>query len=354
MPDTRKQKNFNPHSPCGERRRPNVYIDPNKRISIHTPHAGSDKQKSLPPPNLEISIHTPHAWNMPGVREDKFQSTLPMRGATSKSRFNHSPRRISIHTPHAGSDYNIVLMGKTERHFNPHSPCGERHAWNMPGVREDKFQSTLPMRGATLKLFANRQGFTISIHTPHAGSDPTCLWLACTYPPYFNPHSPCGERPYRSEDTGELVRISIHTPHAGSDGDTGCLCVIVYEFQSTLPMRGATGRWIHGNKDKQNFNPHSPCGERQMITVLKKYGYLFQSTLPMRGATYNCRMPLCFRKFQSTLPMRGATLARILKSQPLLISIHTPHAGSDLTKHQKFLSFFQFQSTLPMRGATRY
>ena len=287
MPDTRKQKNFNPHSPCGERRRPNVYIDPNKRISIHTPHAGSDKQKSLPPPNLEISIHTPHAWN-------------------------------------------------------------------MPGVREDKFQSTLPMRGATLKLFANRQGFTISIHTPHAGSDPTCLWLACTYPPYFNPHSPCGERPYRSEDTGELVRISIHTPHAGSDGDTGCLCVIVYEFQSTLPMRGATGRWIHGNKDTQNFNPHSPCGERQMITVLKKYGYLFQSTLPMRGATYNCRMPLCFRKFQSTLPMRGATLARILKSQPLLISIHTPHAGSDLTKHQKFLSFFQFQSTLPMRGATRY
>ena len=33
------------------------------------------------------------------------------------------------------------------------------------------FQSTLPMRGATLLFCANSGMLSISIHTPHAGSD---------------------------------------------------------------------------------------------------------------------------------------------------------------------------------------
>ena len=77
--------NFNPHSPCGERRgfrRQRLAV----HISIHTPLAGSDW--------LIVS------WS---VTVRVFQSTLPLRGAT----FRH---------------YRIP----TQINFNPHSPCGER------------------------------------------------------------------------------------------------------------------------------------------------------------------------------------------------------------------------------------
>ena len=147
------------------------------QISIHTPHAGSDLVCTIPIASAAL-----------------FQSTLPMRGATMGSRlgvermtdFNpHSPcgerlvvcnldryrLAISIHTPHAGSDQRggekiaacyyfnphspcgerlcifVLLQGSS--HFNPHSPCGERRLRRSPAGGAAKFQSTLPMRGAT-------------------------------------------------------------------------------------------------------------------------------------------------------------------------------------------------------------
>ena len=50
--------------------------------------------------------------------------------------------------------------------------------------------------------------------------------------------------------------------------------------------------------------------------------------------------------------MRGATATGLEWREILSISIHTPHAGSDLCNHQRFWKYLQFQSTLPMRGAT--
>ena len=76
-----------------------------------------------------------------------FQSTLPMRGVTGSYEYVISLQRISIHTPHAGSD--------------------------SFGVKENEDEK-------------------ISIHTPHAGSD-TYSGDHCIYRGYFNPHSPCGE-----------------------------------------------------------------------------------------------------------------------------------------------------------------
>ena len=55
-----------------------------------------------------------------------FQSTLPMRGATKFCQLLQSGKYISIHTPHAGSDkYSCILFSESPN-FNPHSPCGER------------------------------------------------------------------------------------------------------------------------------------------------------------------------------------------------------------------------------------
>ena len=84
-----------------------------------------------------------------------------------------------------------------------------------------------------------------------------------------------------------------------------------------------------------------------------------------------------FDEFQSTLPMRGVTSFIPEMSAIRLISIHTPHAGSDETYHVTFhiiiiISIHTphagsdcfppallyicslFQSTLPMRGVTDF
>ena len=57
------------------------------------------------------------------------------------------------------------------------------------------------------------------------------------------------------------------------------------QFQSTLPMRGATHTAQRSGGDMDNFNPHSPCGERHNTLMMVMAEKIFQSTLPMRGAT---------------------------------------------------------------------
>ena len=117
-------------------------------------------------------------------------------------------------------------------------------------------------------------------------------------------------------------------------------------------MRGATifdDNFLH---TFNNFNPHSPCGERPFRSLLHFIIFEFQSTLPMRGATYQTAQSLYRLGFQSTLPMRGATVGDKQGNLNLSISIHTPHAGSDLYASERARIPSEFQSTLPMRGAT--
>ena len=122
-----------------------------------------------------------------------FQSTLPLRGATFGFELVAELGLISIHTPLAGSDCRSGKRLSRIFYFNPHSPCGERRADSSTGPRETGFQSTLPLRGATCAVPAGAAGEDISIHTPLAGSDAPTLRSAHSRD-YFNPHSPCGER----------------------------------------------------------------------------------------------------------------------------------------------------------------
>ena len=168
----------------------------------------------------------------------------------------------------------------------------------------------------------------ISIHTPLAGSDSPS---ASTAPirQYFNPHSPCGERLRVCCAQSECRSISIHTPLAGSDRTMTPIRPLARLFQSTLPLRGATPSNAVNNASS-DFNPHSPCGERQTDHETDVDEDEFQSTLPLRGATRALSNPLRFRVFQSTLPLRGATYSRTPVQIFLFISIHTPLAGSDI------------------------
>ena len=89
----------------------------------------------------------------------------------------------------------------------------------------------------------------------------------------------------RPEETADAVRISIHAPHAGRD-DVACVNANSQTlFQSTRPMRGATGeKWV---------------------------------------------TPIEMFEFQSTRPMRGATRQVEPDDDTSSISIHAPHAGRD-------------------------
>ena len=80
--------NFNPRSPYGERRRGFWLGTRSLSISIHAPLTGSDCRLWWRVGGLGISIHAPLTgsdsdctWSM--VLLSIFQSTLPLRGATS-------------------------------------------------------------------------------------------------------------------------------------------------------------------------------------------------------------------------------------------------------------------------------
>ena len=257
---------FNPRSPCGER-----------RIDLMIFISASKFQSTLP-----VRGATSPAFRKMAI-STKFQSTLPVRGATIW--LNHVIRldMISIHAPRAGSDdsrfssFSVssnfnprspcgerrrrTILHNKSGHFNPRSPCGERPE-RLPRARKPyKFQSTLPVRGATYASPPHEPEHHISIHAPRAGSDsfPQVLCILYTN---FNPRSPCGERQHHYN----VVDLEII-----------------------------------------DFNPRSPCGERPLEDIRAQYPRLFQSTLPVRGATDYRRELERINRFQSTLPVRGAT-----------------------------------------------
>ena len=221
----------------------------------------------------------------PRPDRDRFQSTLPARGATAA-------RAPCFSRP---------------RHFNPRSPRGERQQPRKDVAAYLVFQSTLPARGATrgilgkrrkkdISIHAPREGSDsrqpeirarerISIHAPHEGSDKH-LYISIPAAAYFNPRSPRGERPAEEACKVDTLKISIHAPREGSD----------------------IGRYAAHCAPSEHFNPRSPRGERLKTIINTVRDVLFQSTLPARGAT-----------------VAQARLAEICSG----ISIHAPREGSD-------------------------
>ena len=263
---------FNPRSPHGERREQLLAAVSFCAISIHAPRTGSDC-----------------VWVGNGSGWRAFQSTLPARGATGGIQHFvpaiaisiHAPRTgsdgdllsrrlflftISIHAPRTGSDRPLRWRWASAPYFNPRSPHGERReraaaptekqrfqstlpargATFAPVVLDatDRFQSTLPARGATSAVDFKAVRLHISIHAPRTGSDP-------------------GSPAERRNDY-----ISIHAPRTGSDA-----------------------RRTRNAYQQDNFNPRSPHGERRQGNRLLGGTHRFQSTLPARGATASTAPP---------------------------------------------------------------
>ena len=139
-----------------------------------------------------------------------------------------------------------------------------------------------------------------------------------------------GSDQYRSRINLYPHSISIHAPRVGSDKDLLCSIEQNVEFQSTLPVWGATENCLALVDTVDDFNPRSPCGERQNTSKWSLFQNPFQSTLPVWGATQaSGTLGQELLIFQSTLPVWGATSLML-------------HSRID----------FSFQSTLPVWGAT--
>ena len=217
------------------------------------------------------------------------------------------PVLISIHTPLAGSDMPLFFLPLVVSYFNPHSPCGERRSSGSLGFGyRSKFQSTLPLRGATARR---------------------TRW--CSRNRNFNPHSPCGERPALTVPRWCFSKFQSTLPLRGATRHRMTMMVPTV-FQSTLPLRGATR------------------ARRKFRRALR-----FQSTLPLRGATLQvCDFWGTARMISIHTPLAGSDSDFQRKLSGETISIHTPLAGSDPGTAPSSSSSLSFQSTLPLRGAT--
>ena len=112
--------------------------------------------------------------------------------------------------------------------------------------------------------------------------------------------------------------------HSGFD------CVFFHVFQSTRPMRGATGSAPETAGTSGYFNPRAPYGARLIRTLTMMVLLKFQSTRPIRGATLAREaLTMVDAIFQSTRPIRGATPESKEKLLISRISIHAPHTGRD-------------------------
>ena len=167
------------------------------------------------------------------------------------------------------------------------------------------FQSTRPMRGATVADQLDSPNGAVSIHAPHAGRD----FLLPSYRRRrtgFNPRAPCGaRRPFAFSPTP----VTSFNPRAPCGARRPV---------STSPIHDGC------------FNPRAPCGARRGLREVCEPMVEFQSTRPMRGATRHVRC-LIRRK---------------------AVSIHAPHAGRDCTCPCQSTSHTRFNPRAPC-GARR-
>ena len=191
----------------------------------------------------------------------KFQSTLPLRGATYfRAAAVPQLRPFQSTLPLRGATPVLWLIRMRDLYFNPRSPYGERLQNHLRRPLAKQFQSTLPLRGATLSRSITTVVIPISIHAPLTGSD-WSDFRASPNRPDFNPRSPYGERPCLRKPYCDGFSISIHAPLTGSDKEKFA------ESQTEIisihaPLTGSDFALCCFSFKFADFNPRSPYGER--------------------------------------------------------------------------------------------
>ena len=221
---SRAMYHFNPRSPWGERQEERGIMEESAPISIHAPRGGSDF--------LSGKSSRPRL---------KFQSTLPVGGATAACRRFQRDATISIHAPRGGSDVIKVQKILSCKNFNPRSPWGERLSRSPCQYCIPPFQSTLPVGGATRTYFLGSGGAYISLHAPRGGSDlPQCLLLCNIF--LFQSTLPVGGATNCNPHQAKSPAISIHAPRGGSDQQINLAQQLTIRISIHAPRGGSDSK----------------------------------------------------------------------------------------------------------------
>ena len=195
----------------------------------------------------------------------KFQSTHPMRGATSLIGMMTVNKRLFQSThPMRGATLSCDTTKACVQNFNPRTPCGVRRK----------------------SCYNQKKKGGISIHAPHAGCD-RILAYQRAYRDHFNPRTPCGVRRFAPPVPAAEDYISIHAPPAGCDAyarepaqpqqatsiHTPMRRGATFRWKNTYckfgisihtPARGATMTVFFALVTAVYFNPRTPCGVRRI------------------------------------------------------------------------------------------
>jgi len=289
-----RSRRFNPRVPCGTRPVFLHLVGRSGNVSIHASRAGRDGGGSPGRSAFRVSIHASRAGRdvFTGMnnREDyQFQSTRPVRDATSLLCIPVVTEKVSIHASRAGRDARAFPTG-----------------WP-----KTVFQSTRPVRDATKCSFPSPSFQNVSIHASRAGRDASSYVCSCKW-----------------------RRVSIHASRAGRDLSRWVFRSFDRGFQSTRPVRDATRAFVAGRSPNIRFQSTRPvrdatgtpeddgyqepvsihasrAGRDRPIGWRQAVGSAFQSTRPVRDATKSIEELFREGMFQSTRPVRDATLYNI-------------------------------------------
>ena len=170
---------------------------------------------------------------------------------------------ISIHAPRAGSDYKGKLRWLSYFKFQSTLPVRGATRWRRPVLSlQGRFQSTLPVRGAT--------------------SSPCCPFAVCCT---FQSTLPVRGATLTDAFMAAYEAIFQSTlPVRGATQISDIQKLIDMAFQSTLPVRGATVGPQLCHALHQHFNPRSPCGERPAVLLYRFETHAISIHAPRAGS----------------------------------------------------------------------
>ncbi len=281
------RRSFNPHAL--QRSAPLLHVGAvyHHEFQSTRPMRGATTLDDLRGSGSLVSIHAPHAGRDPrisrsGISRRQFQSTRPMRGATTQALNTHRGLVVSIHAPRVGRDNVGIGCGLGNIQFQSTRPVWGATPDVVAQTGMSEFQSTRPVWGATQSNGRRCSAQNVSIHAPRVGRD-ACRTSYMTSRGSFNPRAPCGARPFIARQFADVAR----------------------------------------------FNPRAPCGARPGLHNLPRLAIMFQSTRPVWGATN----------------------AERRDDNAITVSIHAPRVGRDALG-DTFARPPSFQSTRPVWGAT--
>ena len=145
--------------------------------------------------------------------------------------------------------------------------------------------------------------------------------------------------------------ISIHAPRAGSDFHDADYIKVTINFNPRSPC-GERQRTAEELTHVNDFNPRSPCGERPKCVCLMQCRKYFNPRSPCGERQVDADALAEAQKISIHAPRAGSDYAKAKKIQRLINFNPRSPCGERPSKRTRKKQRCKFQSTLPVRGAT--